>query len=250
MARSLVLATLVGLVLAREDTESASFRPIGPFTAQAPVLRKDCHDKLRDGDFCDVRSGDCDNRCMRGTWQHVVTKARQFDRGQCCSKQDQPFACRDKDAHRMCCSGYEEIEQVNYYNTTSGKMMRHGKKNGICSCFLVAEVTPEVVREGYMDTPRDLFEVRALPMLPPKPKKQPCANCTRWEISHVRQVMLKLKMKTNETKPSEWIIHTPSGRVTAKDGLRELPPVITKPMRNVTMSNLTDGSNLTNTSSI
>jgi hypothetical protein len=110
----LVLAALVGLVLAREDKESASFRPTGPFTAQVPLLKKDCHgafacwlailrftrlqftffasatpceeplsqtshfahfplpfiirlifvtpDKLPDGFFCDVRSGDCANK--------------------------------------------------------------------------------------------------------------------------------------------------------------------------------------------
>merc|ERR1711865_1126912 len=143
--------------------------------------------------------------------------------------QDQPFVCKDKDAHRMCCGGYEEIEQVLYRNATTGKMMRNGKNNGMCSCFLISESTPEMVKEGYTDTP--------------------CANCTRWQISHVRQVMMKLKLKTNETKPSEWIIHTPAGRVNPKDGLRLLPPVLVfnqkKNGSNVTVESNSSGNDST-----
>merc|ERR1712072_760553 len=110
----------------------------------------------------------------------------------------------------------------------------------MCSCFLISEATPEMVKEGYTDTPKDVFEGRAQPFVPLKPKKEPCANCTKWPISHVRQVMMKLKLKTNETKPSEWIIHTPSGRINPKDGLRVLPPVLMKPKKN--SSNVTEAN--------
>jgi hypothetical protein len=106
-----------------------------------------------------------------------------------------------------------------------------------------------MVKEGYTDTPKDMFEGRVQPLLPLKHNKEPCANCTRWQISHVRQVMMKLKLKTNETKPSEWIIHTPAGRGNPKDGLRLLPPVLVfnqkKNGSNVTVESNSSGNDST-----
>merc|ERR1711871_465635 len=217
-------------------------RPRGPFTQQPPAIKKDCHDKLQDGDFCDINSGACDNKCKNGAWQHFLNKGK----GQCCTKQDSPYKCRDRDAHRLCCDGYEEIEQTLYYNQTTVKFVQGGFKNGICMCFKTVTQTPEVVREGYTDTPRDQFEARPY-KYEPSPKKPAPANCTKWEVSHVRQVLTKLRTKFNETKPSEWNIMAGQGRINSKDGLRVLlpKPVFEKVKAKNSTTNATDDANAT-----
>merc|ERR1711871_398104 len=251
MLRRLLLAALVATASAvarRDGKDEVLFQPStprGPFTEQPPAIKKDCHDKIKDGYFCELKSGACENRCLSGAYQHVVTKDVRAGRGQCCTKQDALYKCRDRDAHRICCDGFEEVEQVLYRNQTTGKFVRSGFKSGMCSCFQSQADTPAVVREGYADTPRDQFEARPYKYEAP-PKKLPGANCTKWEMSHVRTVIAKLKMKTNETKPSEWNIMTGQGRINAKDGLRVLPPkpVFLKTKKNVTniTANVTAGN--------
>merc|ERR1712205_188491 len=146
----LALVAAASAVLRRDGKDEVLFQPStprGPFTEQPPAVMKDCHDKLEDGFFCELKSGACEKKCKSGAWQHVITKDVRAGQGQCCTKQDSPYKCRDQ------------------------------------------------------------FEARPYKYEAP-PKKLPGANCTKWEMSHVRTVIAKLKMKTNETKPSEWNIMT------------------------------------------